>query len=361
MKSENSKAHSDMREAIQRIAVGPDRGRDISRSAAASIIQAVLAGHIDEIQTAVFLIALRMKRESMIEFQGLFDGLGASCNTVTADVDELVCLADPFDGYVRTSTMTPFIAPVLAACGMTVLMHGVESVGPKHGITAHKVYALAGMDCHQSVDAAAMRLANDGCSYLDQSTYAADLYALGDLRDRIVKRTALTTLERLLMPVKGLQRTHLILGYVHRAYPEIYAKVAEQAGYDSILLLKGVEGGLAPALNKPLRRFFFNRPLPQTLDSEKELIQLENLALAKTAAAAPIENQSSRVEECLEAGLSVLNGRPGLARDSLCLAAAVIVFTHNKSLSLAQAVEKVQFCLDNGSARVRFDAMISNR
>jgi anthranilate phosphoribosyltransferase len=57
-----------MREAIKDIAVGPDRGRDISRERAALAMRGILNGDIDEIQTAVFLIALRMKRESIDEF-----------------------------------------------------------------------------------------------------------------------------------------------------------------------------------------------------------------------------------------------------------------------------------------------------
>ena len=47
-------------------------------------------------------------------------------------------LADPFDGYVRNVSMTPFIPAVLAACGLNSVMHGVETVGPKHGVTAHR-------------------------------------------------------------------------------------------------------------------------------------------------------------------------------------------------------------------------------
>ena len=63
---------------------------------------------------------------------------------------------------------------------------------------------------------------------------------LNELRDQIVKRRALTTLERLLIPIKGQQATHLVLGYVHKAYPEIYATVAKHAGFTTSLLLKGV-------------------------------------------------------------------------------------------------------------------------
>jgi len=114
-----------LRYAIQEIAVGPDRGRDISRDQARQVMQFILSGKADDVQSAVFLIGLRMKRESIDEFCGLLEALQASYRPEIAEVDDLVCLADPFNGYVRSNSMTPFIAPVLAACGVVSMMHGV--------------------------------------------------------------------------------------------------------------------------------------------------------------------------------------------------------------------------------------------
>ena len=82
-----------MREAIQNIAVGPDRGRDIARDHAQQVLSGILAGQLDEVQTAVFLIALRMKRESIDEFLGLFDALLAHSETAVAAADNVICLA----------------------------------------------------------------------------------------------------------------------------------------------------------------------------------------------------------------------------------------------------------------------------
>lgn len=346
-----------MREAIQNIAVGPDRGRDIPRDLTALVMRGILNADIDPIQTAVFLIALRMKRESLDEFLGLFDAMLASVQSITADVDDLLLLADPFDGYVRNNSMTPFLPAVLSACGHKAVIHGVETVGPKHGVTAHKVYKAAGIETLLDVQSVADKVAAIGWGYADQSCYAPELFALQDLRDRIVKRTALTTLERLLIPIRGKQNTHLVLGYVHKAYPEIYARVAKEAGYQSVLLLKGVEGGLAPALNKPLRRFFFEGQLPSDIDAEKQLLESQAIFNCRSAALA-VEPTKGAVEQCLETGMAVLSGVRSVARDSLCLATAQILIDHDSNLTLYDAVEKVQMCLDNGSAKERFNAMI---
>lgn len=354
-------AHSNnqrlVREAIQNIAVGPDRGRDISSEMAESVMSAVLNNEIDEVQTAIFLIALRMKRESMDEFLGLYKALAARAETIEAAVDTVYCLADPFDGYLRNATMTPFIPAVLAANGMNVVMHGVKTVGPKHGVTAHKVYELVGAQTALTPISAAGVLEETGCCYVDQSRYSPALYALQDLRHRIVKRTALTTLERMLIPIKGRASTRLILGYVHKAYPDIYARVAFAAGFDQVLLLKGVEGGLAPALNKPLRRFHFDQALPNDVNAAKQVLDTP-FSNSATCAAMPMNSDTPMVEQCLETGLSVLNGANGVARDSLILACAQILNAHHLSMSFESAVEKVRSCLDNGSALERFQMFV---
>jgi len=354
--NKSSASQALMREAIQNIAVGPDRGRDIPRATASSVMQAILNGEIDEVQTAVFLIAMRMKRESIDEFLGMFDALQTSVKTVVASVDDVVVLADPFNGYVRNVSMTPFIPAVLSACGYHSVIHGVETAGPKHGVTAHKVFKLAGKDTTGSAEHVAGQLADTGWGYVDQSCYASKLFILQNLRDRIVKRTALTTLERLLVPISGRLKTHLILGYVHKAYPQIYAAVAHAAGYHSVLLLKGVEGGLAPALNKPMRRFFFKGQPPANIGAEKQLIESQPLFDAPSAAQGVVDVNNA-VEECLDTGLAVLDGVRSIARDSLCLASAQILTAHQVELSLPDAVEKVQMCLDNGSAQERFNAV----
>jgi len=350
-----------MREAIQKVAVGPDRGRDMSRDEAYSVMKGILDGKADEIQVAVLLIALRMKRESMGEFLGLFDAMQESVNTVSVGVPELFILADPFDGYVRTATMTPFIPAVLSVFNCSSVMHGVKTVGPKHGITAHKVYEAAGINVDMTAREAKLSVEKCGWTYIDQSNYAPSLNALNDLRDRIVKRTALTTLERLLMPLSA-EKTHLVLGYVHKAYPSIYAGIAATAGYDSTLLLKGVEGGLAPALNKPLRQFFIEGDLPDDVDQEKQLIESAELFNSKSAAQALNLNDGfmseKAVRECLKTGMSVLNGQTCEARNSLCLAVGQILYAHKKAESLGAAIESVASCLDDGSALERFSMLI---
>ncbi len=53
-----------MRSIIQRIATGPELSKDISQEEARFGMQAILDGKVDPVQAGIFLIALRMKRET---------------------------------------------------------------------------------------------------------------------------------------------------------------------------------------------------------------------------------------------------------------------------------------------------------
>ena len=84
------------------------------------------------------------------------------------------------------------------------------------------------------------------------------MYAIRSYYALIVKRPALTTLEVLAGPVRARGKTHLVTGYVHRAYPRIYAMLARTAGYDTTLLVRGVEGGVIPSLREQGKYFSYN-------------------------------------------------------------------------------------------------------
>jgi len=341
---------------IQRIAVGPNRGRDISYAEAQSVMHAILSRDVDEVQTAVILIALRMKRESVDEMRGILSALMQEISLVSVPVSELICLADPFDGYQRCLPMTPFLPAVFAALGVPSCLSGVSLFGPKFGVTAEQVYRLAGISVDGPIERSVTQLKKHGWCYLNQQHYAPRLHALQSLRNRIIKRSALTTVERVLNPLRGRKKTHMVLGYVHRAYPEIYGAVAAEAGYSSALVVKGVEGGLAPAMNKPLRqfRFDFSGQAPEMLSQTHELPE----SIQGSVAAHVVDKgDKAMAEATLERGLQVLAGEHGPARSSLILAAAQVLWIYADANTLDSAVEKVERCLDNESALNKFNAL----
>jgi anthranilate phosphoribosyltransferase len=177
-----------MRSIIQRVATGPELSKDISLDEARDGMGAILAGQIDPVQAGIFLIALRMKRETDDEVRGILDAVRRLTHHAVADVDEVVDVADPYDGYNRCLPAAPFLPAVLAACGVPAVTHGLDAVGPKFGVTHRHVLAAAGVDVDLSPEAAARRLSDPalGWTYVDQRAFCPALHDLADFRCAIV-------------------------------------------------------------------------------------------------------------------------------------------------------------------------------
>lgn len=353
-----------MRSIIQRIATGPELSKDISRAEARAGMRLVLDGRVDPVEAAVFLIALRMKRESDDEMCGLLDAIRDATQTVVAPVDELIDLGDPYDGYLRSLAVAPFLPAVLAACGVPTITHGVESMGPKYGTTHRQVLRAAGLPVDLSVQQAAARLADPaiGWAYVDQSVFCPKLYALAHLRSQIVKRPALTTLEVLAGAVRARGETHLVTGYVHKAYPRVYALLARAAAFDSALLVRGFEGGVIPSLREEGKYF----SCKDTKSEVARQITAGEFGLGQSLRPLPIpdelvgnENHATRPNisaisrMAAEAGQRAVAGEPGPARDHLIAAAALCLLHLGRYSTPRSAADAVRKVLDNGSAARR--------
>ena len=241
-----------MTSIIQRVATGPQMSKSISYDEARAGMRFVFEVLADPIQSAVFLIGLRVKRETDDENKGVLQGIRDNTKTVVADVDELVDIADPYNGYGRSLPSSPFLPVLLAEAGAPAVSHGIKTVGPKFGVTHNQVLQAAGVSVELTGEEAGKQISNPeiGWAYVDQRSFCPSLFALADFRKRIVKRAAISTAEVLTGPVRGRKKTHLLTGYVHNEYPPIYTMLARHSGFDSALLLRGTEGGVTPSLRK---------------------------------------------------------------------------------------------------------------
>ena len=349
-----------MRSIIKRIATGPELSRDISFEEARDGMRFVLDGQVDPVQAGIFLIALRMKRETDDENKGVLEAIREATCTVTAPVDEVMDIADPYDGFNRTLPASPFLPAVLAACGVPAVSHGVERMGPKYGVTHRQVLRAAGLPVDLTPAEAAACLGDPGIgwAYVDQKAFCPKLYKLTALRTLIVKRPAITTAEVLAGPVLGRRKTHLVTGYVHKPYPRIYAMLARHAGYDSALLVRGVEGGVIPGLSQTGKVFHYHDRGEETATEFKPSdLGIEQSLRAPRIPGASDENQGEApldaavvAKAAAEAGLAALGGQPGPTRDGLVCGAALCLWHLKRHGSLGSAANAVREAIDRGTA-----------
>ena len=350
---------------LKRIATGPELSKNISREEARAGMRLVLEREVDPVQAGVFLIALRMKRETDDENRGMLEAIRDATRRATAPVDDVLDLGDPYDGYNRTLPAAPFLPPVLAACGVATVSHGVERMGPKYGVTHRQVLRAAGLPVDLTPEEAAARLGDPaiGWAYVDQKAFCPKLYALTTLRTLIVKRPAITTAEVLAGPVRGRLRTHLVTGFVHKPYPRIYAMLARHAGYDSALIVRGVEGGVIPGLSQTGKVFQYHgggeetstefKPAELGIEQSVRAPRIPGMPAAEPGdegqAEAPFD-AATVAKAAAEAGMAALAGAPGTTRDSLVYGAALCLWHLGRHGNLRSAADAVRGVLDRGHA-----------
>ena len=356
-----------MTSIIQRVATGPQMSKSISYDEARAGMRLVLEEIADPIQSAVFLIGLRVKRETDDENKGVLQGIRDNTKTVVADVDELVDIADPYNGYGRSLPSSPFLPVLLAEAGAPAVSHGIETVGPKFGVTHNQVLQAAGVSVELTGEEAGKQISNPeiGWAYVDQRSFCPSLFGLADFRKRIVKRAAISTAEVLTGPVRGRKKTHLLTGYVHNEYPPIYTMLARHSGFDSALLLRGTEGGVTPSLRK---RGEFVRYWEQGEDTVVEAdpaeIGIEQvnrlvpippaLLPKKDREFGPDENNAEIAKLAAKEGLAALEGKNSPTSDALLYSASLTLWHLGRYDSVPDAAFVVRKILSSGTTVERF-------
>jgi anthranilate phosphoribosyltransferase len=312
-----------------------------------------------------------MKRETPDENRGVLDGIIDRTERVTADVDELVDIGDPYDGYNRTLPASPFLPALIAACGVPAVSHGMETVSPKFGVTHRQIMRAAGKNDSLTPQQAAEQIANadTGWAYVDQSQFCPALNNLTDFRTLVIKRPTITTVETETMPIRAKGKTHHVCGYVHKPYPPVYAMLAAHSGFDSALLVRGIEGGVIPSLRQTGKLFSYKGetvvreadPEPQELGFDHELRAVPVPDSCKQESGSKEEvtgdyNRFAFAKAAVEAGLAALGGERGMTYDALVYGAANILWHLGKYDEIAEAADFVRGVLDSGEALKRFNA-----
>lgn len=349
---------------LQKIATGPHLSKNLTVDEAYGAMQAIQAGDAHDVQSAIFFIALRMKRETSDEMLGVFRALLDAAPHHAVNVDALVTLADQYAGYARGLPASPFIPAVLSALKVASIIHSPDTMSPKFGLTPLTVLTACGVTAQPSLEAAAEVLEkNNGWVVVDQAVVTPHLAALNRLRDLIVKRPCLSTLECCIRPFHASGINHLVTGFVHKPYPPIYGMSADVAGFDSATFVRGVEGGVVPSLAQVSRYFPWSRRehaeadrivafddiTLQAVPIEPAALAIEQTERATAWPELPVSDHAGAAAVCAELGMRALQGEVGTMRDAIRLGAAVS-YAGVHSLALNSALESVDAALESGSA-----------
>jgi len=226
-----------MKGYLKKIAAGPRLSKDLTEEEAEDALALILDEKVSKIRAGAFLIAARMKLETVPENIGYWRALQSRVSPATVDLDQLLQIADPFDGFERLPYFGFYAIPVIAQLGLAVYGHSSLPLPPKFGITFEEI-----LQNHYKVgDGERPLLEKHRFGYLSTADTLPQLEGLRSLRIEIVKRPMLATLEKMLMPLKA-RKNILATTYFHRGYEVALTEIGKLSQFDKVIIGNGMEG-----------------------------------------------------------------------------------------------------------------------
>lgn len=238
---------------IREVGRGTRGANDLTRDQAREAMGVILSGAATPAQIGAFFQAMRIKSETPDELAGMIDAVRARCGAglwPAPDRDKtfqvrsnIIEIGVPYDGRLRAFHVLPFAARLAARAGVNVLVHGEAGVGPKFGVSIIEILHAAGVPGARSLTEALTRLQTEPIVWIDTPAYSPALAGLRRLRDEVVLRGPLATVEKMLN-LSGAAT--LMAGNFHTPYAGImsgaFERLREAWAFQRAWVIQGPEG-----------------------------------------------------------------------------------------------------------------------
>jgi anthranilate phosphoribosyltransferase len=325
---------------VQAVGRGEKLKRDLSYDEAVEALRLILQRRATDAQIGAFLIAQRVKGESVDEIRGFTQVVrNEFMRPISPRVENLLDLAVPYDGKVKTAQLAPAIAILLAEAGVPVLLHGDEGVPTKEGIGPGQLFAELGMATDQEPGQVKRMVEAVGVGYLAAKQFVPAWHQLTPLRREFGLRTALNSIEKLFNPGHA---PYQVSGFYHGNYIERLR--ITQTGERASWMAQGEEGSVEMAAGRRSHIYAVDEANDVILEpAEVGLPQRERIEVAPSVAAHGQINAS------------VLAGQPGPATDQAVLTSAAILALLGAAPDLATGMARLRHLLANGSVQDRLE------
>jgi anthranilate phosphoribosyltransferase len=269
---------------LKEIGRGKHGARSLPQGQAHTLFSAVLDQQVSDLELGAFLMAMRIKAESVEELIGFSQAVQERCIALPAPSTPAVVLPS-YNGSRRLPNLTALLAGLLAKQGMPVWVHG--PLRDPHRIGTAEVFEALGWASTPQVDAvhAAWRVQQP--VFLPIETLCPALSRLLALRWTLGVRSSGHSVAKLMNPGQH-QAVLRVVNYTHPEYVDTLSAMLQQ-NQAHAMLLRGTEGEpVADARRQPRMDVYLNGQLQADLSvplQEGPLAELPQLAQGNDASA----------------------------------------------------------------------------
>jgi anthranilate phosphoribosyltransferase len=221
---------------IKEIGRGASGARSLTREQACEVMGTVLDGGASDLELGAFVLAMRMKGETLVELTGFLDAAHARCLRLSSD--RPVIVIPSYNGSRRLPNLTPLLAMSLAQEGARVLVHG-QPQDPTR-VTSAAIFHDLGLPPALCEDDIRSAWARREPAFVTTGLLSPALQRLLDVRWTVGLRNSGHTVAKMLSPFEGA-RTLRLASFTHPEFGALLGHWAQQHHID-LMLLRGTEG-----------------------------------------------------------------------------------------------------------------------
>ena len=321
-------------------------GTSLSRDEAREAMDAIMRGEATPAQIGGFLVALRLKGETVDEIVGCAEAMREHVVGVRPRRDDLVDTAGTGGDGGRTFNISTAAALVAAAAGAAVAKHGNRAVSSASG-SADVLEAL-GFQLEQPAERIERSIDELGFGFLFAPTHHPAMRHAAPVRRELAARTVFNVLGPLTNPAGA--RAQLVGVYspdLVRTIASVLARLGARRAF--VVHGAGSIDELSPA---------GPNLVCEVVDGEVRRREIDPLELG-IPRCDPEELRGGSPEENAAAIRSVFEGANGGRRDAILLNAAGAIAAAGHARDLAEGLGYAREAVESGAAAGRLEELIA--
>lgn len=321
---------------------------DLEEDEMSSVVDQMMEGEVTPAQISSFLVALRMKGESVSEITGAARAMFEKAGRVSTSREGVVDLCGTGGDSLGTYNISTTASFIAAGAGVPVAKHGNRSVSSPVG-SADVLEAL-GVDFTHSPEAAGKCLDEVGIVFLFAPIYHPAMKHVAGPRKEVGIRTVFNILGPIVNPARVKRQ---VIGVYSEVLIDPVVKVLRNLGHESAMVVHGCDaldeftvGG--KTIVSELRDGMVRKYQVEPSDLGLKRRELKDIKGGATP------------EQNAEIVLSVLKGGDAEAkRDVALLNAAAAIYVSQLTENLEDALTAARESLDSGAALKKLNELIA--
>ena len=338
-----------MQDVIAKVGKGDKASKDLTHQEATAAMRWLLEKQATPVQTGAFLVAMRVKSESVSELaafaavaRGYVKPLPIPAGIAVVDIPTYAGKQDGWHALLPA-------AIIAAAAGVHLLLHGFDGVPGRRSTAA--VAAALNIPIDLTPDDVAKEVSEKGLGYLDIALYHPPVHGFLEMRKELGVRTFFQPVARLMNPARAPVS---IIGISHPPYFEKIAEALRMIGTPQALVLRGVEGEPELSITSVTKAIELrdDRITPLTIHPKDAGIQMGRLDI-------PVPKDLA--EEAALLTRLLANELQGAGTAWIVMNAAAILYIAGKASSLRAAVPLAMETLKSGAAKNKLATLADRR